>query len=1740
MHPYGIARSISHGYRRPWLVVVCLLFCAAEHGVFGQGDAVQADVRARAEAAYAAGDLLGALPDYERLVSLFPEEACLHGRLAGCALKEPGRLALVRRHLRIALRKGCDDLDLGFHQARLAQLEYDFDRARDLYAAYLAAAGKKGRFKTEAEQGALSCESADWQPAEAVALEVFERIPADPDAAFRYYDPEVEGLRLVTTPASLRSKADLKYGQGRMALHDGDTVLVYSSLGKKGATGWDLYRVSIRQGAYTEPTLLERAINSEYDEKDAYLSKEGVLYYASNRPGGLGGFDIYAVSCGLDGLPTGQPYRLPYPINSVNDDVFFIPEAAGGAWMASSRAAVEGKIHAYRIGLGEGEMATGSVAWSADEVEGEGLKLRVFSGGAEVSRGDLKGDAAAHLSFSGDNSVRIILEDVDGNVVAESFGAGEGAWELKKTSSGWDLEDKSDVLADWAVLSDLQVAESVGARASSGAGSDVSETRVSEGWASWIGERSSESADATEQLAIEIPVVEDVTDAVAFEGDPQVDVDAEIEGAAEADAEMEGAAEADAEIEGAAEAVLLVEADLEAEGGAEVGEVAVNQDIDDGDFVAEESQETVPNEDIWASDNLEVLVAQVPDDPEVVEQLLATSPEMVVQVWEQRAEQILGLERNFLDEPDFNKAGALYDLIDQMDAWVPQSERMSPLLQDGVAIEDMREMLDEWSYAVQSASKASLAKVAGEAALALRRERLAIRELWEASDLDLTPIKARWSNWRDANRGMPGTRPEDSVMMVQEGELLLSQWDAVLTASKETWSRKEGNGWRGDWLGRQRVELDLNTEFWDENIDLAEEVVVELDPLQDGVNTDDAVAEVIAADTGLEVNEANGPRVPVNGDADVSLVAQLLPAMGGGSESVGSNDALGPVAADWSAEWDSAVAVSKDVARQWERLARASDGEGVAPVSDGDGFMKLTPAVRGAYLSLVGSVIEELEVLRADWQRDRTLLIEQWEVREFEGMARSEAMTEARALWTAAQQAEERVEALDRIRNAGEAQEFDNALAQREALAQAESAWRAWAVAWTDVMATMETSAEVAEEVKEEAAEAELLEWNGSSEVAELVDDGVDSDVQEMDSSMATESEGLALNSEEISPAGSGVEGVPENEEGGPVSNEGGDSRMEPATDPLNLAEVLENSSAARLERVADVMSAMEAMQRSDRPIELDATEREALSAWRERIDVVGGNPGASAGRAARMAWDKRLFFNERRLRNALNALDLDQLELKLAGEDVAEEVEVSVMEFEEARSNGGDLSDVADLGGAATAQEEGGGRVVSPAGAIESAPEVSGEEDREVAASVSEEEVLPKSTEAAAVARQDSEAASYGLILPEAEVWGNSSDPGRNSGLTLRPIDREAMERSILAQPFSGEPQEAAAERFSGVSGAPLAEGVEYKIQIGAFRKALPAALFAAFDPMWAQELSNGITRYMAGSFDVYDAAVSARDAIRALGYEDAFVVRFVDGERVRASRPEPALLAQERAASAGTNVGSPRPLGAEVVAVNVAAETNPENASDLTSGPDPLPTRREDIPTWDGIAGRVYSVQVGAFRGVPDAESMAALGTLTREDAGSDGWLRLFSGRFATQSEAEVHRGELRDLGRADAFIVVYINGRRIPLSQASLTAVASLPGAQPESVPPAVEVEEPVAPVETAAVQPAWCVELGVFNSTIPVRLANAILDAPLQWQIRSVRSEGLTRYRTGFVTEDRAKTWLKAAQAQGFSNAQLVRE
>ena len=84
-----------------------------------------------------------------------------------------------------------------------------------------------------------------------------------------------------------------------------------------------------------------------------------------------------------------------------------------------------------------------------------------------------------------------------------------------------------------------------------------------------------------------------------------------------------------------------------------------------------------------------------------------------------------------------------------------------------------------------------------------------------------------------------------------------------------------------------------------------------------------------------------------------------------------------------------------------------------------------------------------------------------------------------------------------------------------------------------------------------------------------------------------------------------------------------------------------------------------------------------------------------------------------------------------------------------------------------------------------------------------------------------------------------------------------------------------------------------------------------------------------------------------------------------------------------------------------------------------------------------------------------------------------------------------------------------------------------------------DEPEIQVNAIAPSLMWWVELGRFDSTIPVRLANAILDAPLNWNIKSDRQGGQTVYLTRSVrSESEALRWMQEAKRRGFSDAKVL--
>lgn len=103
-----------------------------------------------------------------------------------------------------------------------------------------------------------------------------------------------------------------------------DKTYIIIAMEKNGSkTGKDLYlSTKIKDGLYAQPKRLGDGINTPYDESTPYLSKDNKrLYFASNRPGGIGKMDIYK-SERLDFTYRNwtSPENLGTPLNSPEDD----------------------------------------------------------------------------------------------------------------------------------------------------------------------------------------------------------------------------------------------------------------------------------------------------------------------------------------------------------------------------------------------------------------------------------------------------------------------------------------------------------------------------------------------------------------------------------------------------------------------------------------------------------------------------------------------------------------------------------------------------------------------------------------------------------------------------------------------------------------------------------------------------------------------------------------------------------------------------------------------------------------------------------------------------------------------------------------------------------------------------------------------------------------------------------------------------------------------------------------------------------------------------------------------------------------------------------------------------------------------------------------------------------------------------------------------------------------------------
>ena len=122
-------------------------------------------------------------------------------------------------------------------------------------------------------------------------------------------------------------------------------MLFFASNRPKGMGGMDIwYSVMGTDRKWKLPKNPGPVINTAGDEMSPFIHFDGkTLYFCSNGQPGMGGFDIYRSRMNKD-TTWSDPENLGYPINTFNDELGLIIDAEGlNAFFSSVRDPNKGK-----------------------------------------------------------------------------------------------------------------------------------------------------------------------------------------------------------------------------------------------------------------------------------------------------------------------------------------------------------------------------------------------------------------------------------------------------------------------------------------------------------------------------------------------------------------------------------------------------------------------------------------------------------------------------------------------------------------------------------------------------------------------------------------------------------------------------------------------------------------------------------------------------------------------------------------------------------------------------------------------------------------------------------------------------------------------------------------------------------------------------------------------------------------------------------------------------------------------------------------------------------------------------------------------------------------------------------------------------------------------------------------------------------------------------------------------------
>jgi tetratricopeptide (TPR) repeat protein len=319
------------------LLICCVLFVWLS--VKGQSGVSEAAFQK-----FKSGDFEAAYPLYQKLLQQFPKDIKYNYYLGACMVETNRDISQASKYLRFSSLKGAPK-EVMFYLARANQLNYEFEEALLNYTKYLKAAGLTATLKDRCTTYMEECKTGTTMTGKIFDLTILKSDTTATSNLLSHYKPSAEMGTVMKNGDFFESGIN---PEGIMFLTERGDLAMYSSNAPDGKQ-YNLFKMEKLIDGWGEPVLLGDAVNSKYDERYPFLLTDGVtLYFSSNRPGGLGGFDIYKATYNSENKAFNDVVNLGIPYNSPADDYFFVcDEFKNIAWFSSNRAATGDRVVVY-------------------------------------------------------------------------------------------------------------------------------------------------------------------------------------------------------------------------------------------------------------------------------------------------------------------------------------------------------------------------------------------------------------------------------------------------------------------------------------------------------------------------------------------------------------------------------------------------------------------------------------------------------------------------------------------------------------------------------------------------------------------------------------------------------------------------------------------------------------------------------------------------------------------------------------------------------------------------------------------------------------------------------------------------------------------------------------------------------------------------------------------------------------------------------------------------------------------------------------------------------------------------------------------------------------------------------------------------------------------------------------------------------------------------------------------------